>query len=95
MILGAISLISLFLIVIITCAKIWNVVNGGKLYPEIFKYFGFAGVFFAWMFLLISVNVNINAASNDVSYNPDLFEASQYLSFANNFLMANIFLIML
>ena len=40
MILGAISLISLFLIVIITCAKIWNVVNGGKLYPEIFKYFG-------------------------------------------------------
>lgn len=93
MIIGTVSLISLGLIAVVTMLKLWNVAQGGGLYPDFLKYLGFAVVFFAWLFLLIAVNTQMHAASMDNIYNPDLYEASQYLSFANYFLWINMFLL--
>jgi len=93
MILGTITFVALAIIVIVTILKLWNVTRMGDLYPDFFKYIGFAAVFFSWLFLLIVVNTNVHAASADAIYNSDLFEASQYLSFANSFLWINMFLL--
>jgi hypothetical protein len=93
MILGTLTLFSLAVIILVTLAKLYNIIEKGRLYPEIFKYFGFAGVFFAWLAILVVVNSQVHAYATNSMYSIDLYEATQYLQFANFFLLLNIFLL--
>jgi hypothetical protein len=93
MILGTLTLFSLAVIILVTLAKLYNIIEKGRLYPEIFKYFGFAGVFFAWLAILIVVSTNTHAYAQDDIYSIDLYESAQYLHFANFFLLLNVFLL--